>query len=166
MGAIIIVCGLPGTGKTFFAQKLAESIKAVHINSDSVRKSLALSGRYAMQDRLAVYHQMASLSKPFLADGKSVIVDATFHHHAMREIFVRLAQEQSTTTIRFIKVEADESVIKQRILTPRPDSEADFTVYQKLKLQDEPLLIPHLTLRSEGSVEEMVNTAVQYLEQP
>ena len=43
---VVIVAGLPGTGKTYFADKLADNIKAIRISSDRVRhdiKKLGLS---------------------------------------------------------------------------------------------------------------------------
>lgn len=37
MRCLILVCGLPGSGKTTFAAQLAEAFDAEHINADEVR---------------------------------------------------------------------------------------------------------------------------------
>ena len=162
---IIIVSGLPGSGKTFFAQRLSERIDGVHLNSDAVRMSMTSAPQYSMKDRLANYREMASRCAGLLALGKTVVLDATFHHHAMRDIFMTLARE-TLSTIRFIEIQASEAVIRNRLAIKRKDSDADFGVYQKLKKRHaEPLTIPHLVLDStDGDVERMLRQAIEYLE--
>ena len=34
----ILVCGLPGAGKTYLSTRLAKRIGAVHLNADDIRK--------------------------------------------------------------------------------------------------------------------------------
>ena len=163
MPNLIVVAGLPGSGKTFFARQLAQRINAVHIGSDDTRTKMGARGKYSMNDRLRVYKEMALLAEKCLDRGRSVIADATFHHHVMRSVFVKLALEYSIS-IRFIVVWASDVVIQQRLAAPRPDSEADIQVYNLIKSKFEPFTIPHLSLQStEGNAEEMIDEAVRYI---
>ena len=43
---LIAVMGLPGSGKSYFAHKLAGKLKAIYIGSDQVREKLDLLGEY------------------------------------------------------------------------------------------------------------------------
>jgi len=48
---IIIVCGLPGSGKSFFAHRLAAKLDALHISSDKTRKEMKTLGHYTFTDK-------------------------------------------------------------------------------------------------------------------
>lgn len=43
---IVIVLGLPGSGKSYFAARFAELIHADHVNSDRVRKSMFIKEKW------------------------------------------------------------------------------------------------------------------------
>jgi predicted kinase len=57
---IIIVMGLPGSGKSYFAQRLAITINADYISSDRVRKTMMSSRTYSTKEKLLVYDEMLS----------------------------------------------------------------------------------------------------------
>lgn len=43
---IILVAGLPGPGKSYFAEKLAGILSAVYLNTDRIRLALHAAGKY------------------------------------------------------------------------------------------------------------------------
>jgi predicted kinase len=95
--------------------------------------------------------------------GTPAVVDATFYHHSMRDLFSRTAQD-CRCGIRFILVAASEALTRERLSRPRPDSEADFGVYQSMKHLFEKFEGPHLLLHSKNdNVEEMIEVALKYL---
>lgn len=160
---IILVAGLPGTGKSYFAIRLAARLEAVYISSDKVRKSLEGMGKYALEDKLSVYKGMADLAEVNLTKGESVVLDATFYRKDMRSLFFTLADKYSSD-IYFVYIEAKEDLIRKRVSKARPDSEADFEVYKKVKAQYDPINIPHLILQStDRNISEMIQQAVQYI---
>ena len=55
---LIMITGLPGTGKTTYAMKLAKSIEAIHLNSDIVRAQIGKRGHYDKASKAAVYNEM------------------------------------------------------------------------------------------------------------
>jgi predicted kinase len=76
--SLVIVCGLPGSGKSYFARALAERIGAKHLNSDEIRQHLFEDRSYSTREKIAVYRQMADLAFEYLEKDKRVVVDATF----------------------------------------------------------------------------------------
>ncbi|PUZ26384.1 hypothetical protein DCC81_11660 [Chitinophaga parva] len=159
---IIIVTGLPSSGKSYFASHLSALINAVYINSDQVRKRLFIRRTYSEAEKLSVYAHMLREMKDAVRQHKDVVMDATFYKKSIRENFLR--QAGGTETVAFIEIKADEALIKDRLKQARTDSEADFEVYQKIKEQWEPLEEPHLTLQSTNkNIDSMLAQAGDYL---
>jgi len=160
---IIIVSGLPGSGKSFFAQKLSAQLNTDYISSDLTRKELNASGLYTFSDKLAIYVAMAEKVRKALKSKKSVVVDATFYHHTMRDFFKHLAMEEAVP-IFFIMVETTEQIAKKRLSESRVDSEADYGVYVSIKKQFEKYDFPHLTLQSSNdNIDDMLRIATEDL---
>ena len=159
---IIIVFGLPGSGKSFFASRLAKMIDAEYINSDKIRKNLFTKRSYSRHEKLSVYNVMLDKLIEIVKKKKNVVLDATFYKNAIRKRFIK--KVQSKTHIKFIEVRAATSLIKNRLKNPRKDSEADFGVYKKIKLSWEPLPDQHLILHSTNeNIADMLEKAKDYL---
>ena len=156
--------GLPGSGKSFFAARLAELLKAEYISSDSVRKALLPGALYTPQEKLMVYLEMLRLTEGALQDGRQVVLDATFYTASVRAMFTE--ELPDAEKLVFIEVVADEELSRQRLKRPRIDSDANFEVYQQIKEEWEPLQTPHLVLRStDSNIDGMLDEAIEYLEQ-
>lgn len=161
---IILVAGLPGSGKSYFAERLAGRLDAIYLNSDRVRMELNASGKYLMEDKLVVYKEMLLRTMKVIEDGRDVVVDATFYHHTMREMFLRLADGYKHE-VRLIEVVADEAIIRERLRLPRKYSEADFTVYERVRDDFESITMPHLTIEStRDNLEGILKSAITYIE--
>lgn len=161
---IILVAGLPGSGKSYFAERLANELDAVYINSDRVRIALQAAGKYSFEDKLLIYKEMMLKATQAIEQRRDVIVDATFYHHTMRETFLRLADGYNAG-IRVIEVVADEELIRQRLQKPRKYSEADYRVYEIVRDDFEEITMPHLILQStDNNLEEMLKQAEDYVE--
>ena len=159
---IVIVFGLPGSGKSYFASLLSTLINAEYINSDQVRKHMPGKRTYSLNEKLSVYQEMLLQMKEFLKQKRNLVLDATFYKNDIRKKFMNGAGLNSDIT--FIEVIADESLIRERLKTPRLDSDADFKVYKLIKEQWEPLYEPHLILRSTNdNIAEMLLKAADYL---
>ena len=160
---MIMIAGLPGSGKSYFAAKLAARFEAVYISSDQIRQAEQALGQYAYQDKLKIYREMVQLAATALKEKKVVIVDATFYQQAVRDLFFNLAKTLVVPAF-FIEVFADEALIKERLMKPRQYSEADFKVYEKIKNDFEHITEPHLRLQSTNeNIENMLNIAIQYI---
>lgn len=160
---IIMVMGLPGSGKSYFGRRLAQNLGAEYLNSDQVRGKMDLMGQYADKTRKRVYDEMASMADELLRKNRSVLVDATFQKEAYRRIFYDLADKYKSG-VMIILVWAMEQLIKDRLKKERKDSEADFEVYQKLKDDFDEISRPHLKIQSsDDNIERMLAEAKAYI---
>ncbi len=153
---MIIVTGLPGTGKTTFAAALASELDLIHLNTDMIRDDMGKRGQYDEHTKAMIYEALLSRAEKAIKDDKSLIIDGTFHKRKRRQLFVDLATRY-VRPITWIELKADDSVIRQRVSKKRTYSEADFSVYLKIKEAYEPIDEDHLVLRSDDlSIPEMV----------
>ena len=159
---LVLIVGLPGTGKTTFAVELAKEIGAVHLNSDILRTRMGSRGKYDNASKAAVYKELYNRAEEILQEGNDLVVDATLYKESLREPFEKLAG-QFNTPIKWIELKAEESTIKERVSKKREYSEADFEVYLKIKAVYEPLAQNHLVLWSDVlSLKEMIDKAQEY----
>lgn len=152
--AIIITHGLPGCGKSTFAQLALERLGAIRIRSDVERKRLfgltALANSKAQIDAdiysedatRRTYARLHELARDLLAAGFSVIVDAAFVLHAERESFRALAQEMAVPFV-IASLQTDTVLLAERLVLRskrgNDASEAGIAVMQKLLDVQEPL---------------------------
>lgn len=159
---VIIVMGLPGSGKSYFASRLATAVEADYINSDSVRKMIIPKRTYSPKEKQLVYNKMLALMKLAVKQKKDIVLDGTFYKHSIRKKFIDEAR--NATCITFMEVRAAESLIRERLKETRADSEADFKVYKVIQAIWEPLQEKHLILQSTNdNINDMLHTAVDYL---
>jgi len=157
---VIIVFGLPGSGKSYFASRLAKKLEARYLNSDEIRMQMLQNRSYSQQEKIKVYDRMKNDMQTALAAGQDVVLDATFYKKKWREPFVQAAK----CPVRFIEIRADDDIVKERLAKKRAVSEADYNVHLKVKAAFEPLAEPHLVLTSgQDNIDKMLNEALEYL---
>lgn len=151
--ALIITHGLPGSGKSTFAQIALERLGAIRIRSDIERKRLF--GFHALDDSRssgtdiytpaatrATYARLSDLARDLLAAGYRVIVDAAFLRQDERRQFLALATSMNVPFV-IASVSTSEGAIRprlaQRLSLNQDASEADEAVLQVLNASQEPL---------------------------
>jgi len=130
---IVIVCGLPGIGKTTFAKKLAPLINATILSTDKIRKDLISSPTYEKDERRLIYDIMILLAKYLHDSGTNCILDATFNREESRiEIKKKLGIRDKDFFV--IECVCPENIIISRLKERKNDySDAGIEVYQKMK---------------------------------
>lgn len=157
---VILVLGLPGSGKSYFAERLAQKIHAEYSNSDQIRKEMFPDRTYSDSEKAMVYEALLKKMQEAIDKEKDVVLDATFYKNKIRESFITISKGK----IVFIEVWAEENIIQERLKKTRSFSEADLKVYQLLKRQWEPLEEPHLSLEStNNNIDAMLKKAVNFL---
>jgi len=127
--SLLIMCGLPATGKSTIARKLAE-IKGYEILSSDMLRLFLLKGEDIfdkevasdMDRRLLVYEVMFKKAEDILKEGKGVILDATFVKQDLRK---RAASISYSLKRPFIIVETvcDKEIALDRIRKRREKDE-------------------------------------------
>ncbi len=160
---ILIVFGLPATGKTYLSEKAAEELDAVHLNTDIIRKKLNLQGQYDEHSKQIVYDELLKEMVYHTQNNQNVIVDGTFQKEKHRKQYMQKAQEIKQNLF-FVELRAKEETIKNRMKSDRKHSEADFDVYQNIKRTFESMNKPHLILWTDDHpVSELVNKIKHYI---
>lgn len=160
---IVLISGLPGSGKSYLAQRLSSRLGFGYLSSDKLRKEVRALGKYQWNDKMRIYERMSEIARQTLKTHRGIIIDGSFSRQAMRDIFSDLAADLSLP-ISLILVSAPEDLIKARLSKPRPDSEADFNVYKLMRDQFEPVSGPVLKLEStDNNIDQMIEAAVKFI---
>lgn len=132
----IVVSGLPGTGKSYFCGKLAERLYFLILESDALRKALFPAPSYGRQESSYLFRAIHLLIERLLKKGISIILDATNLSERHRERLYHIADRVNAKLI-LVRVEAPPEVVQERLKHRLENSEgksdADWTVYQRMK---------------------------------
>lgn len=130
---LIVVTGLPGTGKTTIAEALAKEADAVVFSTDKIRKMIFEKPIYDEEDKRIVYNTLFSQTKKYLTVGKNVILDGTFYTKVLRERAKEVGKSFSEKVF-FVYCDTPEELLKERIDKRKDEfSDADYSVYLKMK---------------------------------
>lgn len=124
--ALLISCGLAGSGKSWLCNALVEGLEAVRVRSDVERKRLfagpaatgttasPAQGMYDQAGNAATYRRLAQLAQQGLAAGFVMVVDATFLERRRRLAFRALAR-RSQVPFLLLHVDAPLPVLASRL---------------------------------------------------
>jgi aminoglycoside phosphotransferase family enzyme/predicted kinase len=124
--ALIITCGLMGTGKTTVGRALAEAVGATLLRSDRIRKELAGveetvrledsygRGTYGPEFTRRTYERLLERTMTALSAGQTVVADASFIRREDRERF-RDAAAKLAVPFCVLAVECDERTVIGRL---------------------------------------------------
>jgi predicted kinase len=154
---LVLLVGLPGSGKSTFARRLAPLIDAVILESDVMRRLLFESPQHGDSESNRLFRAIQAVTLRLLIDHRSVIVDATNLREKHRKPFRDIA---ATTGARLqvVHVTAPEDVIFERLAGRRdaPDpldaSRAYEGVYALLEQQEEAPRGAHLRIDTSDPV--------------
>ena len=163
---LIVVSGLPGTGKSFLCRKVAEKSPFLILPSDALRKVLFPTPQYNEQENKRLFSACHVLIEELLKKGIPVIFDATnlLEHH--REYLYRAAERAGAKLI-LVWVEAPPEVVRQRLVarerTPVPerDSQAGWEVYNKMKPRREKISRNHLVVDTSQDITAAVDKIIR-----
>jgi aminoglycoside phosphotransferase family enzyme/predicted kinase len=142
---LVLVGGLPGTGKSTLAQGLAVRAGFAWIRSDEVRKELAdlpigqpvppesQPDLYNPGHTERTYRTCLHRAQERLFEGKRVLVDATFREERQRRAFLDAARAWGVPALLLL-CRADLETVRARLASRRGDaSDADWAVYLQLR---------------------------------
>ncbi len=140
---LVLVGGLPGTGKSTLARGLAASAGFEVVAADVVRKDLAGigpaeraavafgEGLYSAEWNQRTYAKCLHRATQLVFEGKRVIVDASFRGEARRHEFLETARTWGVPGLLLL-CSADRAVVRSRLRARTGDvSDADWEVYRQ-----------------------------------
>jgi len=146
---LVVVSGLPGTGKSYFSRRLAEKVPLAVLESDALRKVLVASPRHTGKENARLFQAIHAVIDLSLEKGIPVLLDATSLAEAHREPLYRLA-ERHHAKLMVVVVGAPPEVVRRRLeerqrSSVRQDhSDADWEVYHRLRPLQEPVRRNHI----------------------
>jgi aminoglycoside phosphotransferase family enzyme/predicted kinase len=151
---LIITIGVTGSGKSYLANALAAHIGAVVLSSDVVRKRmLGLdpterheeewgTGIYTPETTERTYEALIDEARPWLQQGKAVVLDASFLYRWQRRLAQMLAGEANVGFLA-LQCDADDETVWQRLSERKGDkrvvSDGRWEVYQQQQERREPI---------------------------
>ena len=166
---LLIVCGLPGTGKSTLARGVAERTGFVHLASDVVRKELAGlkptearpesygEGIYSEHFTERTYAELARRAEGLLKRARSVITDATFSKRRYLKK-VMDAADRAGAKVEIIECSALNETVRARLEERRwavgSVSDADWRIYLGKKAAFEEVPGPHIVAAAERTLQE------------
>jgi uncharacterized protein len=124
---IIVVCGMPASGKSTMARRLSDSLRVPVLRSDQIRKSLFQvsdetapetapfeSGIYTPTATSLTYGRMLGDAHDIVKSGRSVILDATFGRQHHRDEARRLGRDTDANLL-FVECYAPWRVLRERL---------------------------------------------------
>ena len=148
----IIVCGLPGTGKSTTARLIAEKIDARRLRSDVIRRALFAQRTYSAAETKAVYEEMFRQAEALLCAQTHVVLDATFAQAQFRQRAVALGGRLGIDA-QVVEVTASLTVANERLKARMGDaSEANFNTYLQFRAEFEPLHCTHIIIDNSGDL--------------
>ena len=158
---LVAVSGLPGTGKSFFSQRLVERLPLAVLESDALRKALVPSPLHTAEESARLFRAIHELTDLLLEHCVPVLLDATNLLESHREHLYHIAGQRSAKVI-LVRVEAPPGMVRQRLEertggSQRQDhSDADWEVYQRLRPSQEPIRRNHLVVDTSRDIEPAV----------
>lgn len=163
---LVIVSGLPGTGKSYISRQLAQRIPLAVVESDAMRKALVPAPRHTAEESARLFAAIHGLIDALLAENIPVLLDATTLLEAHREPLYEIA-ERRKAWVALVLTAAPSEVVRRR-LDNRPrqahrddSSEADWNVYERMRYAQEPTSRPHYRVDTTRDITPILDRIVQ-----
>lgn len=182
---LIAMAGLPGTGKSTIAARLAEKLGDVVLCKDVVRTEMFATIDYSREQDDATMEAIYARARRILCTtGHAVIIDGrTFSKaYQVRDLLNLVALvsrpvrestgQRPVPPVRIIECICSDEVIRERLERDmksgnHPAGNRNFDMYLDVKARAEPLTVPRLVLDTGNlSLEECVDLAMDSLARP
>lgn len=165
---LIIVSGLPGTGKTFFSKGLAERVPLLVLESDALRKALFSLPSHSAGESSQLFRAIHLLIEKLLKDGISLVLDATNLSERFRERLYSIADRINARLV-MVLVEAPPEVVRQRLADragdPEGNSDADWSVYCQMRSSVERISRNHYVVDTSRDIAPVIDKVVREIVQ-
>lgn len=164
--AFVIVSGLPGTGKSYFSNRLVKRMPLLILESDTLRRVLFTAPTYSAEESARLFLAIHGLIEELLKKGIPLVLDATNLSEANREILYHIADRVGAKLV-IVRVNAPQAVVRERLRvraearTPENHSDADWEVYEKLKPSVERIQRKHFAVNTSKDINPVLDRIVR-----
>ena len=163
---LVVVSGLPGTGKSHFSRQLTERVPLAMLETDALRKALFSVPTYSAPESSRLFRLTHALVGELLNGGVPVLLDATNLVEAHRRRLYTIADQRDVKLV-LVRMEAPPEVVRERLAgrkqgEQREDhSYADWRVYERMRRSEEPISRGHFTVDTTRDVGPVVDKVVR-----
>lgn len=162
---LVVMTGLPGTGKSAVAAALSAATGAVVVAHDITEAALLRTGLERGGGPVApAYDIIHTLAREQLRSGKSVILDSVVGRSRFRDAQLAIANDLGVPLVVIECVCSDEALHRERLETRRRDIpgwyEPDWAEVERIASFFEPWNIDHLVLDAVDPLADNVGRAV------
>ncbi|MBV9706757.1 MAG: ATP-binding protein [Chloroflexi bacterium] len=169
---LIAMAGLPGTGKSSIAQRLALKLQAVILDKDTVRAALfpAAKIEYSTQQDdfcQAIMMQVACYLVERDANICVIFDGRTFSQRYQLQLLLDLAQDLHTP-LKIVQCVCSDETARQRLEHDRAHGlhlakNRDYALYLSVKARFEEITEPKLVVNTEQDIQECVEQCLSYI---
>ncbi len=164
---VIVVSGLPGSGKSTVAEAIARSLSLPVFSIDPIEAAMWRNGITKSQTGIAAYDIAAAEAGEQLRLGLSVVIDAVNPIEAARKTWRKLALDNNASLKIVEVICSDKDIHKMRIETRVRNipgmPEVTWERVLERKREYEPWHDDHLTLDSLNDIENLTKEALEFI---
>lgn len=148
--SLVVVCGLPGVGKSRVARAIGDWLSATVYRTDEVRADLFAEQTYDRAETRQVYAELLDRALATVDAGGRAVLDGTYREETFRTAVAEAAGDRGLGPL-FLRVECAEAVACERIAARTDDaSDAGVEDYYRVREAFESLSRTHETVDNSG----------------
>ncbi len=167
--AMVVLIGLPGSGKSHLARAIAARVSAVVLDIDALRGALFEDPKHTAREHGRLFPALHTLIDRLLAQQITAIVDATNLKETNRKPYDKIAAKHGAKVL-LVRVWARTPVIRRRLLTrvaspdPADHSTATLEVYERMRKGVQRVRQPHIRVDTSADIRAAVDKIVALLQ--
>ena len=165
---LVAMCGLPGTGKSYFAAKLTGQVPFLVLETDRLRKVLVEHPKYTTGEHRRVFRSCYYLIEEYLSNGYSVLFDATNLNEEFRTYLYDIS-ESTGAPLAVVQVTAPKDTVRRRLKQRKADrhagthSDAGWLIYTRLAPVEEPVRRDHYAVDTSKNIAPVLDQVVRWV---
>ena len=169
--ALVVLSGLPGSGKSHFCRRLASRYPMASLKSDALRKALFGQPTHSAEESRRLFAACHLVLSRLLARGIPAIFDATNLREVHRRQVYSIADDHNAKLI-LVHLQAPPAVaherLQARVKGPHSQdlSDAGPEVYERMRHDVEPIGRPHISVDTSADIEPAIAAILQQLKEP
>lgn len=164
---LLMLAGLPGSGKSTFAREIISRQPFLVLESDRLRKTLVPRPQYTADEHSRVFRACHRLIDEFLGQGYPVILDATNLGQRNRRPVMAIAQKHGAP-LAIAVVTAPPEVARQRLaereagMDPGTWSDAGIAVYSRMEPAWQPVRGTHFEVDTSRDIAPVLEKVLEW----